>query len=237
MGVLEGRVAVVTGGARGLGRAIAERFTAEGAAVAVWDVSVPEPVDVSDPVAVEKAAAAVRERLGPVDILVNNAGVAEPCPPWEVTDESWSRIMRINVDGAFWCIRAVLPDMRAAGRGKIVNIASIAALNGRPTTHPAYATSKAGLLGLTASLSHNLGADGICVDAICPGVIPTEIHESYTDEEIAAFTADIPLHPAGRGGPRGVPEDVAGAALYLAGPDSDYVTGVFLNVNGGARTG
>ncbi|MFR9806085.1 SDR family NAD(P)-dependent oxidoreductase [Pseudonocardia sp. RS010] len=239
-GVLEGRVAVVTGGARGLGRAIVERFTAEGARVAAWDLSAEveeDRVDVSDPVAVEKAAAGVRERLGPVDILVNNAGVAEPCPPWEVTDESWSRIMRINVDGAFWCIRACLPDMRAAGRGKIVNVASIAALNGRPSTHPAYAASKAGLLGLTATLSFTLGADGICVNAICPGLIPTEIHESFTAEQLAVFTADVPLRPHGRAGARGVPADVAGAALYLAGPDSDYVSGVFLNVNGGARTG
>jgi NAD(P)-dependent dehydrogenase (short-subunit alcohol dehydrogenase family) len=235
MGVLQGRVAVVTGGSRGLGRAIVDRFTAEGARVAVWDLSAPEPVDITDSGAVEKAAARVRETLGPIDILVNNAGIAEPCPPWEVTDESWSRITGVNLDGAFWCVRACLPDMRAAGRGKIVNVASIAALHGRPSTHPAYAASKAGLLGLTASLSHNLGADGICVNAICPGVIPTEIHESFTEAELAAFTADIPLRPLGR--KRGVPEDVAGAALFLAGPDSDYVTGAFLNVNGGARTG
>lgn len=84
-------------------------------------------------------------------------------------------------------------------------------------------------------MSHNLGADGICVNAICPGIIPTEIHESYSQAEIAAFTADIPLRPFGR--TRGVPADVAGAALFLTGPDSDYITGAFLNVNGGATTG
>jgi NAD(P)-dependent dehydrogenase (short-subunit alcohol dehydrogenase family) len=253
IGRLEGRVAVVTGGARGLGRAIAERFAAEGARVAVWDRdherasavvealgrtagAVAVGVDVADSTGVDAAAERTRVALGPVDTLVNNAGVAEALPPWEVTDERWRRTMSINADGAFWCIRACLPDMRARGYGKVINMASIAAEQGRPATSPAYAASKGALLGLTAALSHQLGGDGICVNAISPGFIRTEIHEAFTPAQLARYEADIPLRRGGRPGAHGRVEDVAGTALYLASADGDYVTGQVIGVNGGTRT-
>jgi 3-oxoacyl-[acyl-carrier protein] reductase len=248
-GRLEGRVAVVTGAARSFGRAIAARFVQEGARVALWDVdarvhdalpespdALPLVVDVGDRDAVEAAAARTREGLGPIGVLVNNAAVVESSMPWEVTAESWSRHFRVNSDGAFWCVQACLPDMLERRYGKIVNIASVAALSGSAGASPAYAASKGALLGLTVSLARNLGEYGICVNAINPGFIRTEIHAAFDDDQLARFAAQIPLNRGGEEGRRGGVEDIAGAALYLASPDSDYVSGAFLSVNGAQRT-
>jgi len=250
---MEGRVAVVTGAARGFGRATAERLLEEGAAVALWDreggavarvaaelaelgPALALAVDVGDREAVEAAAARSRAELGPIDSLVNNAGIAEAAAPWEADPESWERHFRVNADGTWWCIRACLPDMRARRYGKIVNIASLAAQQGRPATNPAYPASKGAVLGLTVSLARNLGADGICVNAINPGFIRTEIHDAFSDEQLAALAADVPLFRDGLRG-NGLPRDIADAALFLLSAESDYVTGQFLGVNGGSRTG
>jgi NAD(P)-dependent dehydrogenase (short-subunit alcohol dehydrogenase family) len=255
MGRLEGRVAIVTGAAGGFGRAIARRLHAEGSRVALWDVDgdrlgaaaeglqaragevLMVTVDVGSSAAVDAAAATTREALGPIDILVNNAGVVDAAAPWEVTDERWERILAINASGTFWCVRAVLPDMRRRRYGKIINIGSLAAQQGRPTTNPAYAASKGAVLGLTVSLARHLGGLGICVNAINPGFIRTDIHDQFTDDAIAELAADIPLHRHGRHGEHGTPDDIAGAVAYLASPDSDFVTGEYLSVNGGSRTG
>lgn len=252
---MEGRVAVVTGAARGFGRATAARLAAEGASVALWDVDAEgarrageelasagarvhvEPVDVGDRPAVDAAAERTRAALGPIDTLVNNAGVVDAAAPWEVTDESWERHLRINASGTFFCIRACLPDMREARYGKIINIGSLAAQQGRPTTNPAYPASKGAVLGLTVSLARHLGRFGICVNAINPGFIRTEIHDQFTDEELRPLTADIPLHRRGEEGRHGVPEDIANACLFLASAESDFISGEFLSVNGASRTG
>jgi NAD(P)-dependent dehydrogenase (short-subunit alcohol dehydrogenase family) len=250
---MAGRVAIVTGAAGGFGRATAERLLEEGAAVALWDREAEAVeavaqrlaevgstlglgVDVGDREAVEAAAARTREELGPVDALVNNAGIAESATPWEADVESWERHFKVNADGTWWCIRAVLPEMRARGYGKIVNIGSLAAQQGRPATNPAYPASKGAVLGLTVSLARNLGADGICVNAINPGFIRTEIHDKFSDEQLAALAADVPLHRDGIQG-NGLPRDIANAALFLLSAESDYVSGEFLSVNGGSRTG
>ena len=249
---MQGRVAIVTGAARGFGRATAKRLLEEGAAVALWDI---EPtvegaaaeladlgstlavvVDVGDREAVEAAAARTRAELGPVDGLVNCAGVASSALPWEAEEESWRRHFHVNTDGTWWPIKACLPDMRERRYGKIVNIGSLAAQQGRPATDPAYPASKGAVLGLTVSLAHNLGADGICVNAINPGFIRTEIHDAFSDEQVASLAADVPLHRDGVKG-RGLPEDIANAALFLLSAESDYISGEFLSVNGGSRTG
>lgn len=255
--VLAGRNAVVTGAAGGFGRAISHRLCAEGARVALWDIDAARleraagelaasvngrevlavPVDVGDPAAVAEAAERTRAALGPVTLLVNNAGISEAARPWEVTDAAWERCMRINAAGPFYCVRALLDDMRASRYGKIVNIGSLAAQQGRPTTSPAYPASKGAVLGLTVSLARHLAEFGICVNAINPGFIRTEIHDQFSPEELAPLTADIPLDRRGEPGARGVPEDIAGAVLFLLSPDSDFVTGEFLSVNGGTRTG
>lgn len=250
---MAGRVAVVTGAARGFGRATAQRLLEEGAAVALWDreadavdataaelgalgPTVALGVDVADRGAVEDAAARSRAALGPIDGLVNNAGIASSALPWEAEEESWRRHFAVNADGTWWCIRAVLPDMRERGYGKIVNIGSLSAQQGRPATDPAYPASKGAVLGLTVSLAHNLGAEGICVNAINPGFIRTEIHDAFSDEQLRTLAADVPLHRDGVKG-NGLPIDIANAALFLLSAESDYITGEFLSVNGGSRTG
>jgi len=249
---LDGRVAVLTGAAGGFGRAIARRLAAEGARLALWDRDVDGAarlaealggdalaleVDVADSASVVAAADRTRAALGPVTVLVNNAGISEGADPWEVTDDDWRRMLSINADGTFWCIRAVLADMRAARYGKIVNIGSLAAQQGRPATTPAYPASKGAVLGLTVSLARHLGPYGICVNAINPGFIRTDIHDQFSDEQLAVLAADIPLERRGEYGAKGLPEDIAGAVAFLASPDSDFVTGEFLSVNGGSRTG
>jgi 2-hydroxycyclohexanecarboxyl-CoA dehydrogenase len=254
---LDGRTAVVTGAAGGFGKAISRRLVHEGARVALWDIDSPrlEPlarelipersekgvlsvaVDVGDSGSVEAAARQTRSELGPVTLLVNNAGISEAARPWEVSDAAWERCLRINASGPFFCVRALLADMREARYGKIVNIGSLAAQQGRPTTSPAYPASKGAVLGLTVSLARHLAEYGICVNAINPGFIRTEIHDQFTPAELAPLTADIPLERRGEPGARGVPDDIAGAVLFLLSPDSDFVTGEFLSVNGGVRTG
>lgn len=242
----------MTGAAGAFGRAITRRLHGEGARVAAWDLLGDDvrrlaaevgdgvlavEVDITDSAAVEAAAATTRDALGPVSVLVNNAGVAWAAAPWEETDAGWDRMLAVNATGSFYCVRAVLGDMREQRYGKIVNIASFAAQQGRPTTSPSYAASKGAVLGMTVSLARNLGEFGICVNAINPGFIRTEIHDQFTDEEVARLAADIPLHRHGRRGEHGVPDDIAAAVAFLASPDSDYVTGEFLSVNGGSRTG
>jgi len=245
---------VITGAARGFGLETARLFAAEGAAVALWDVNSDDAereaaaireqgmnaaafaVDVGDSSSVDAAAAATRDALGAITVLVNNAGVVHIAEPWDVTDEDWEWHMRINAAGPFYCIRACLPDMREEGYGKIVNIGSIAAMQGRATTNPAYAASKGAVLGLTATLSRSIGKLGISVNAINPGLIRTEIHEQFSEEQMEALTADIPLQSSHRSNERGGrPSDIANAALFLASAESDYINGDYLNVNGGAR--
>jgi 3-oxoacyl-[acyl-carrier protein] reductase len=257
-GRVDGRVAVVTGAAGGLGSASATRLFEEGAFVALWDIDAArvrattdelDPagrsalaivVDVGDAAAVEAAAQRTRETFGPIDILVNNAGVvdavrpSDAAPPWEVTDESWRHHFRVNTDGTFYCVRACSPDMREQRYGKIVNIGWLGTQRGRPLTSPAYPASKGAVLGLTVTLARHLGEYGICVNAVNPGFISIGMYDELTPAEREALTADIPLNRRGKRGARGLPEDIAGAVLYLASSDSDFVTGEFLTVNGGA---
>ena len=242
---LEGLVAVITGSGKGIGRAIAERFFREGARVALWDV-IPEAVDqvrnqldpagastlgaavdVTSAAQVDGAIAKTLARFGRVDVLVNNAGISRHRPIHEMTAEMFESVMRVNVTGAFICCRAVVPIMKQQQRGKIVNISSLAGRTGRPGVGVDYAAAKAAVIGLTQTLARELGSWGIYVNAIAPGPILTEQTRQYPAEQFAAWNA-------GRAISRdGVPGDVADAALYLASPRSDWVTGVTLDVNGG----
>lgn len=248
-GRLAGKVAIVTGGAGVFGRSIVSRMLDEGACVSSWDIATHDPhlfhdldrgisltVDVGDPDAVKRATCETRERLGDIDVLVNNAARALPALAWELTQEEWHRHLTVNLTGAFQCIQAVMPSMIERRGGAIINIGSLAAQQGRPFTSPAYAASKGGLLGLTVSLSRHLAEFGITVNAINPGIFPHKLHDAFTPDQLASLVSDIPLRRRSDGTSRGRPEDIANAVLFLAGPEAEYITGAFLNVNGGSRT-
>ncbi len=253
MGELDGRVALITGGGRGIGLAITRAFAAAGAAVAITGrsadvladacaaitanggVAIAVPGDVTDPEAVKSAFGMVRSTLGPIDILVNNAGVTASMKFAETDDATWDRIMRVNVTGPFYTCREAVPDMLARGWGRIINIASIAGLQGLPFSAP-YSASKHALLGLTRSLALELGRNGITANALCPGWVETDM----LNEAIRAIVARTGrsaqqartniLYLSGQ--KRAItPEEVAAAALRLVGPESDTINGEAITID------
>lgn len=242
---LKDLVAVVTGGAKGIGKTIAERFLAEGARVALWDIDLAlaehtatslDPsgerarafrADVTKEEEVEGAVRGVIGQFGRIDILVNNAGISRHKPIEEMTLEIFERVLRVNLTGTFLCCRAVTPVMKKQGRGKIVNIASLGGRTGRPGVGVNYAASKAGVIGFTQTLARELGPSGIYVNAIAPGPILTEQTRQYPPEVFATWNVGRAIQKDG------LPEDVAEAAIFLASRRSDWITGVTLDVNGG----
>jgi len=242
---LEGQVAIVTGPAKGLGKAIAERCFAEGAKVALWDIefngasevaSKLDPtgtrakaysVDITDEEAVEEAIKKTVSDFKHVDLLVNNAGISLHKPIDEMTLEVFERVMRVNVTGTFLCCRAVTPIMKKQKRGKIVNIASLAARTGRPGVGVNYAASKGAVVSITQTLARELGPHGIYVNCICPGPILTEQTRQYPPEVFASWNVGRAIIKDG------LPEDVADAVVFLASDKSAWITGVTLDVNGG----
>jgi 2-dehydro-3-deoxy-L-rhamnonate dehydrogenase (NAD+) len=242
---LEGRTAVVTGGAQGFGRAITERFAASGARVAIWDrdmalaertaSEVGERVvavacDVTEPAKVAEARDATVRRLGRIDILVNNAGIAGAnAKTWETDVEEWRKVMRINLDGPFICARAVVPVMIAQGYGRIVNIASIAGKEGNPNAAH-YSASKAGLIALTKSLGKELAGYDIAVNAVTPAAAKTAIFDQITQEHIDFMLSKIPRN-------RFVTvEEVASLVAWLASAENSFTTGAVFDISGGRAT-
>jgi NAD(P)-dependent dehydrogenase (short-subunit alcohol dehydrogenase family) len=242
----ERRVAVVTGGANGLGRADAERFVRGGYAVVVADMdeaaaertaselgqgSVGIAVDVTDPAAVDRLFARVDSELGRLDALVNNAGISDPEPTLELSEESWQRMLDIHLGGTFRCSKAAHPLLARQG-GAIVNIASIAAILGQGG-RASYAAAKAGINGLTRDLAMEWIGDGIRVNAVAPGIIATEIIERNVASGVLdpeTFNRRVPLGRLGR------PEELAEAVYWLASDASSYVVGQTLVVDGGFTT-
>jgi 3-oxoacyl-[acyl-carrier protein] reductase len=243
--ILEGKVAVVTGASRGIGRAIALCLAGHGADVAVNYASrrdAAEDVaravrelgrraqavqaDVRDADAVRRMARHVGETLGPADILVNNAGVLRDKPVTFMTDDEWDDAVDVSLKGSFHAIKAFGRDMVRRKTGKIVNMASDAGLLG-DVMRAGYASAKAGLLGLTRTVAREFAASGVCVNAISPGLIDTDMTAGMEPTRRAKLTARIPL------GRFGTPEEVARLALFLASPDSDYLTGAVICVDGG----
>jgi len=253
---LEGKVALVTGAARGLGRATALKLATEGADVAIWELSMDgaqetadgvkalgrralvQAVDVTRPDEVYAAAPKVIAELGQIDILVNDAGIASAAPTiLDLDDERWAQELSVNLSGTYYCTKAVLGHMIERRSGKIVNISSMAGEFGRQNTSAGYAASKAGVLGLTMSVAASVAKYGINVNAVCPGVIITEFHAIYSAEQLEALQVGIPFNREGVEGAHGKPEDIANAVLFLASSESDYITGTRLRVNGGSLMG
>src|SRR4051812_28945467 len=224
-----GRVAVVAGGASGIGRRIAEQLRDHGAAVEVWDLGdaqrlLTTRVDVSSEAAVAAAAEATLARRGPVHILVCSAGISGPVAPVEryrLTD--WEAVLRVNLVGTFLACRALIPTMRNAGWGRIVTIASIAGKEGTPNC-AAYSASKAGIIALTKTLGKELAGSGVLANCIAPGAIETPILGGLTPEAVASLLAKCPL------GRLGTVDEVAALALWLCSEACTFNTGAVFDL-------
>ncbi|MFB9662970.1 glucose 1-dehydrogenase [Glycomyces mayteni] len=239
MNGLAGRTAIVTGGARGIGEAYVRALHAEGVRVVIADVLADQgkalageldgarfaALDVADEAAWDAVVAETMDAFGAVDVLVNNAGIANAAPIEHFTLEKWNAVLAVNLTGTFLGCRAVVPAMKAAGRGSIVNVSSVEGLRGSERLH-GYTAAKFGVRGLTKSLAVELGPAGIRVNSIHPGFIRTDMTVRIDPDRL-----QIPL------GRPGAPGDLAGAVVFLAGDASAYLTGAEIVVDGGMTTG
>jgi len=241
---LEGRTALVTGGARGIGEAIARAFVREGAAVMILDrhlapatatvdklaanggTAFAVAADVSDEAAVTRAVDATTDALGRIDILVNNAGIDTTSVVAEMPTAMWDEMMAINLRGVFLCTRAVLPGMIARKFGRIISISSQLAHKGAPEMAH-YAAAKAGVIGFTRSLAYEVARDGITVNAICPGPIDTELFRALPEDWKRRKLGELPI------GRPGSVEEIAPTAVLLASDEGAYYIGATMNPNGG----
>jgi NAD(P)-dependent dehydrogenase (short-subunit alcohol dehydrogenase family) len=239
-----GKVALVTGGASGMGAAHARALAAEGANVAITDIAADAGAqlaqelraaggeirfyqhDVTDAENWRDVVTEVERAYGRIDVLVNNAGIQIRSVGIDVEDREWDAVTAVNQRAVFLGLRAVIPGMVRAGGGSIVNIASLAALVGLPGSLP-YQASKSAVLGLTRGAALAYGPDNIRVNAICPGLIVTGMTESATEEAVAQILSQVALRRDGR------PEEVAAAVLFLASDESSYITGIALPIDGG----
>jgi 2-dehydro-3-deoxy-L-rhamnonate dehydrogenase (NAD+) len=242
---LTGQAALITGAGTGIGEVIARQLASAGAQVALCDINFGAAsaaagkiggdafalaLDVTNREQVDETVQKVMDTAGSIDILVNNAGIAgKAAPIWEQTDEDWHRVMAVNINGPFYLCRAVLPFMRAQDYGRIVNIASIAGKEGNPNM-VAYSASKAALIGLTKSIAKEVATEGICVNAVSPAVIRTEILDQLTPAQVDYMVQRIPMKRTGK------PEEVAAVVHFLASRECSFVTGQCYDVSGGRAT-
>jgi NAD(P)-dependent dehydrogenase (short-subunit alcohol dehydrogenase family) len=238
---LSGQTAIVTGGARGIGAAIARRLTDDGCQVVVWDIvdvspaqgwrpAMAQRVDVSDFEAIRHALADVLDRFGRVEILVNNAGITGPVA--EVTEyplEAWDRVLAVDLTGVFYCCRVVVPHMRERGYGRIVTVASIAGKEGTPGV-AAYCAAKAGVIGFSKALARELVTAGVMVNCITPVMTETELLKEMTPEHIARAREKIPM------GRFCTVEEISAMAAWVASPECSFTTGAVFDLSGGRAT-
>ena len=241
---LNNRIAIITGGARGIGFAAAQKMLASGAAVALWDVDADAlaaavaalkgggrvhaaSVDVTDEASIGNAVDALLRDAGKIDILVNNAGITGGnAPLWELKPDVWRRVIEVNLIAPYLTCRAVVPHMVAAGYGRIINIASIAGKDGNPNASH-YSASKAGLIGLTKSLAKELATKGVLVNAIAPAAAKTEMFGQMTQQHIDYMLSKIPMS-------RFVTvEELAAMIAWLASEDCSFSTGAVFDISGG----
>ena len=241
----EGRRAVVTGGASGIGLGVSKRLIAEGAQVAIWDRSADAlaagqeaagdgatgvQVDIADPNAVQAACEQTLAALGGIDILVASAGITGPnVTAWEYPVEAWRQVIDVNLNGLFYCNRAVVPSMLSGGYGRIVNVASIAGKEGNPNAS-AYSASKAAVIGLTKSLGKELAKNNITVNCVTPAAVRTPIFDQMSQTHIDYMLSRIPI------GRFGTVEEVTALICWLASEECSFTTGGVFDVSGGRAT-
>jgi 3-oxoacyl-[acyl-carrier protein] reductase len=239
------KTAIVTGAARGIGRAIAERLAAEGARVMIADIDQPaaaeaaaaigeravaQPLDVTDPASWETAIGRARDDWGRLDILVNNAGIAgRSAPAWELSIDEWKQVIDLDLSGVFYGCRAAIPTMVERGYGRIVNIASIAGKEGNPNAVP-YSAAKSGVIGLTKAMAKEVATKGVLINAVAPAVIETPILAQVSDEHIRYMTSRIPMGRVGQ------PSEVAALVAFLCSDDLSFSTGAVYDISGGRAT-
>ncbi len=228
-----GRSALVTGGASGIGHAVAERLRASGATVAVFDMQAADEADlsiegdISSSADVNAAVSRVERELGKIDILVNSAGVpGGSMRTSDTPDEEWRHVMGVNADGTFFVCRAVVPGMASRGYGRIVLVSSIAGKEGNPMA-PAYSASKAAVIGLTKVLGKDLARTGVLVNCVAPAVIETPILEGLSEEHVGYMVERIPV------GRMGSPEEAAALICWLASDECSFSTGATFDLSGG----
>ena len=239
-----GRVVLITGAARGLGRATAERFLDRGAQVAVnvrtaeraetlaqelGRNSHPAAGDIRSAEAVRALVADIIQRFGRLDILVNNAAIASATRIEQLSEDEWRATIDTNLTAAFLCIQAVVPAMKSQSHGRIINVSSLAGRSVSTLGGAHYTASKAGMLGLTRAAAKELGAYGITVNAVCPGLFDTELtHANATQERLEAVSQNFPIARLGK------PEEVSDLICFLASESAGYITGASFDINGGS---
>lgn len=244
---LKDRVAIITGGAQGIGYAVAQRMLASGAKVVLWDVDSAslatahgklEPsgdvsvqaLDITDQEAIEQATLAVMARHGQIDILVNNAGITGGnAPTWELDPKVWRRVVEVNLIGSFLTCRAVVPHMVGRRYGRIVNVASIAGKEGNPNASH-YSASKAGLIGLTKSLGKELAGTGVLVNVVTSAAVKTSLFDSMSDEHIAFMLSRIPMARFLQA------DELAALVCWLSTSECSFSTGAVFDISGGRAT-
>ncbi len=241
---LENKIAIITGGGSGIGKATALRFADEGAHVIIWDVvdakgeetlaelktrgsnAAYYHVDTTDKEQIAKATEDVVSRFGRIDILINNAGITKDSTLLKMTDEQWERVIDVNLNGVYHCTRAIAPIMAQNNYGRIINASSVVGLFGN-FGQTNYAATKAGLIGMTQTLSKELGRKGITVNAVAPGFIATEMIRLMPEEVLAGMEAKVPVKRLGQ------PEEVAALYAFLASDEAAYINGAVVRIDGG----
>jgi len=241
---LEGKVAIVTGGSAGIGKATVLKFVAEGAKVAVWDINEERglelettlnkeghnitfyKVNTANELQINEATIKVINDFGKIDILVNNAGITKDSSLLKMTTEQWNQVIDINLTGVFLCTKAVAPHMVAKGYGRIMNASSVVGLYGN-FGQTNYAATKAGVIAMTQTWAKELGRKGINVNAVAPGFILTEMVQAMPEEVLAKMSEKVPLKRLGN------PEDIANIYAFLASDQADYINGTTISVDGG----